>query len=234
MEDFSNMINWNNLHRNSQTFKNNKPFRFAFVEEFFVKDFYEKLYQTYPKVDQSWKLSSDMSRFQHFKRAFDNTDTVISTIKLGEENIPNLTAEWKKLLRYSVTDEFVENFRKFSGIDVNKCKYLEFIAYEKGGFQLPHIHNVGPSTLILMIYFSKGWQKGDPGGTYMSSDLDESTILFEPHNLDNTMALFHDSPHAAHGVRYITKDVIRQGIQITLENFSDGVWSGGRDKPVTK
>lgn len=43
-----------------------------------------------------------------------------------------------------------------------------------------------------MIYFSKGWQKGDPGGTFMSLEEDESTIIFEPYNLDNSVALFLD------------------------------------------
>ena len=35
------------------------------------------------------------------------------------------------------------------------------------------------------------------------------------------MAIFHDGPNAAHGVRQIRKDVVRQGLQIVLEEFSD-------------
>ena len=42
-EDFSNIINWNNLHEQSRNFKNQKPFSFAFVENFFNRDFYEKI-----------------------------------------------------------------------------------------------------------------------------------------------------------------------------------------------
>jgi len=41
-----------------------------------------------------------------------------------------------------------------------------------------------------MAYFSKGWKKGDPDDTYVASDIDESSILFEPYNLDNIMVIF--------------------------------------------
>ena len=56
----------------------------------------------------------------------------------------------------------------------------------------------------------------------------KSKIIFEPYNLNNSIALFHDGPNAAHGVRYITKDVTRQGMQIMLEEYLDESkrWSG--------
>ena len=90
----------------------------------------------------------------------------------------------------------------------------------RGGYQLPHIHNVGPSTLILMLYFSKNWKKGDPGGTYVTPEEDESKMIFEPYNLDNSVMIFHDGPHAGHGVRFIEKDVERRAVQIYLEKYS--------------
>ena len=38
--------------------------------------------------------------------------------------------------------------------------------------------------------------------------------------------IFHDGPHAGHGVRYITKDVERRAIQIYLEKYSSETgWS---------
>ena len=118
-------------------------------------------------------------------------------------------------------EEFIENIRKFSGVDVNKLKHFNFTAYKKGGFQLPHIHNAGDTTLIIMIYFSKNWPNGDPGGTYMTPEEDEASIIFEPNNLDNSMAIFHDGPNSGHGVRYISKDVERRAIQIYYENYSE-------------
>jgi hypothetical protein len=149
-----------------------------------------------------------------------NTPTV-------EGSDPILNQVWNKFKLYAESDEFIKNFRKYSEVPINKLKSFQFMAYRKGGFQLPHIHNVGPSTLTLMIYFSKGWKQGDPGGTYMASDVDESKIIFEPYNLDNSMALFLDSPYAAHGVRYITKNVERRAVQIILEEYSAKKgWSG--------
>lgn len=77
-----------------------------------------------------------------------------------------------------------------------------------------------------MVYFSKNWQKGDPGGTYITPDEDESNMIFEPYNLDNSMVIFHDGPYAGHGVRYIEKDVEIKAIQIYLEGYStESGWS---------
>lgn len=220
------MINWNNLSKNSEDFKKRKPFKFGFVEEFFERGFYEKLYETFPKIDDTWTISNDLSKYQHYTTWY--PDPTKKELEILNGKMPKVGKEWITLMKYAVTEEFIEKFRQFSGIEVNKCKYLGYIGYKQGGFQLPHIHNDGPSTLIIMLYFSKGWQKGDPGGTYMASDMDESTIIFEPYNLDNSMALFHDGPKAAHGVRYIEKNVVRQAFQICLENYSSSGWSGGK------
>ena len=140
---------------------------------------------------------------------------------------PTLSKEWNEFKIYVESEEFLSNLRKFTGTTVNRLRNFQFMSYKKGGFQLPHIHNVGPNTVILMLYFSKGWEKGDPGGTYMASEEDESKIIFEPYNLDNTLALFQDSPRAAHGVRIIEKDVERRGVQVYLEEYNDDSgWSG--------
>jgi hypothetical protein len=223
MEDFTGIINWENVFKNSEIFKNNPNFRFGFIEDFFVKDFYKKLYQTYPKIDETWIDGSDHSKSQltKFWGKFGPKDVV------EEGDDPSQSKEWNKFKKYAMTDEFINNFRKFSGVEVTKLKHFKFMSYQKGGFQLPHIHDVGPSTLVMMLYFSKDWSQGDPGGTYMSTELDESTIIFEPYNLDNSLALFQDGPNAAHGVRYIVKDVERRALQITLEGYSKETgWTG--------
>ena len=206
----------------SNDFKNKKPFKFGFVEEFFNRDFYEKLYSSYTTIDETWGKWSGMDKFQYYRTWNGTSSNDIN--KIGDD--PTLSEHWNKLKRYAETDEFVNHFQNFSGLPIAKCKYAFFMSYQKGGFQLPHIHNVGPSTLIIMLYFAKNWNKDDPGGTYMASEEDESSIIFEPYNLDNSIALFHDGPNAAHGVRYITKDVIRNGFQITLEGYNeDSGWS---------
>ncbi len=221
-EDFSNIINWDNLSNQSSNFKNQKPFKFGFVEDFFDKNFYEKLYSSYPKIDQGWSLFSDMEKVQYF-RTWNNISPNIVT-QTGDDS--TLSEYWNKLKRYAETEEFVKHFREFSGVPVSKLKHFFFMNYKRGGFQLPHIHNIGPSTLVIMLYFAKNWNHGDPGGTYMATEEDESSIIFEPYNLDNSVALFHDGPKAAHGVRYISKDVERTGFQITLEGYSEQTgWS---------
>jgi len=224
MEDFSGIINWENVFKNSDTFKKNKPFRFVFIEEFFEQKFYENLFRTYPKIDETWTKSTVFHKSQ-FVKYWGKTSG--QNIVVENEDDPQYSPQWNKFKRYCHSDEFLENFRKFSGVPVNKLKFFHFMSYRKGGFQLPHIHNNGPSSLILMVYFSRGWKKGDPGGTYMASGEDESKIIFEPYNLDNSMAIFHDGPRAAHGVRLITKDVERRALQITLEEYSPkSGWTG--------
>ena len=54
----SNIINWENVLAHSKTFQEQKPTKWAFLEEFFVRGFYEKLYETYPKKDESWFFES--------------------------------------------------------------------------------------------------------------------------------------------------------------------------------
>ena len=63
---------------------------------------------------------------------------------------------------------------------------------------------------------SFGWKKGEPGGTYIASEEDESTIVFEPYNLDNSWICFAETPRSWHGSRYQTHDTPRQSIQFTL------------------
>ena len=87
---------------------------------------------------------------------------------------------------------------------------------------MPHTHHPTEQkkdygyNLTLLVYFAKGWKHGDPGGTYLASDEDESSILFEPYNLDNTCVIFAETSRSFHGSRYMTQDAKRQSIQFTL------------------
>ena len=216
------IINWKNVFAHDKTFQEKKPAKWAFIEEFFASDFYEKLYETYPKKDDSWffETSNDKSAYRKWWTGRD-PDGIPNDVE-----DPNFSEHWNKLHHYLFSDEFLSNIRKFSGVPVNKVKSLAFMLLTRGGYQLPHIHDVGPSTLILMLYFSKNWNKGDPGGTYVTTEEDESKMIFEPYNLDNSVIIFQDGPNAGHGVRRITKDVERRAIQIYLEKHSSETgWS---------
>ena len=210
------IINWENVLTHSKTFQDQKPTKWAFLEEFFVRDFYEKLYETYPKKDESWSFIStdDKSSYGKWWRA-DHAGQIVTDVE-----DTSFSESWNQFYHYLFSDEFISNIRKFSGVSVNRVKSFAFMLLTRGGYQLPHIHNAGPNTLILMVYFSKDWKKGDPGGTYVTPEEDESKMIFEPYNLDNTTVIFHDGPHAGHGVRHITKDVERRAIQIYLEKYS--------------
>ncbi len=217
------IINWDNIFSQQEFFMNAKPFKFAFVENIFENNFYEKLYQTYPKIDDSWVSANNIYKSQLGKLWGGS----VTSGKMNEGSDPAFSKEWNELKLYAESEEFISNMRKFSGTTVNRLKDFLFVSYKKGGFQLPHIHNVGPNTLVFMLYFSKGWEDGDAGGTYIASEPDESKIIFEPYNLNNSMALFQDSSKAAHGVRIITKDVERRGLQITLEEYDEKTgWTG--------
>ena len=226
MTENSNIINWENVFAHSKTFQENKPVKWAFVEEFFVRDFYEKLYETYPKKDENWLFvsSDDKSAYRKWW-GVEHTEHIAADV----EN-PSFSESWNKFHHYLFSDELMSNFRKFSGIPV-KLKQFSLMLLTRGGYQLPHIHNVGPNTMILMLFFSKNWKKGDPGGTYITPDDTESNMIFEPSNLDNTAIIFQDGPHAGHGVRQITKDVERRAVQIYLEKYSSETgWSAYNKK----
>ena len=78
MKEFSGIINWENFLAKSQDFKNQKPFRFAFIEDIFNKDFYEKLFETYPKFDDTWALedSYDKISYRKFWKRDENRDVI--------------------------------------------------------------------------------------------------------------------------------------------------------------
>ena len=212
----SSIINWEKVFSYSDTFKSNKPCKWTFIEEFFDREFYDQLYETFPKDDGSWEhvSSEDKDTFRKLWGHHKENDMP------EDEEDPKFSKAWNEFHHYLFTDEFIQNIRKFSGVSVDRLKHFSMKLSKRGSYQFPHIHNVGPNTLIFMVYFSKNWQKGDPGGTYLTPEEDESKMIFEPYNLDNSVLVFHDGPNAGHGVRYIDKDIERRAIQIYLEGYS--------------
>lgn len=215
MSNVDQIINWDSFYKNSDTFKNNKPFRFAFIEEVFNRDFYKKLYETYPKYDESW------TNYQDYSRSSRNKEFGDPALSVTKEN-PALSPEWNTLFRYLATDEFIKNLSKFAGMDLKKSIRAGFINSHKGDFSLPHVDGyLNPDGSVnvrfsILVYFNKGWQSGDPGGTYMCTNEDESSMIFEPCNLDNSLVCFEQTPQSWHGSRYITKDVRRQAFTLAV------------------
>jgi len=223
-----NIVNWQNVSNQSLNFKNNSPTKWAFIKEFLDRDLYEELYKTYPKFDDTWTETDSYDRVGY--RKFWKRDKETNHIP---EYDSRYNESWNKFLEYAWSEEFIKKLVEITGVEVTGLRHFCFMYAKKDGFQSPHIHNVSDKTLIVFIYFSKNWEEGDPGGTYLSDGRDESKILFEPYDLDNTSLFVLDGPNAAHGVRRITKDVERRAIQLTYEPFSttDG-WYGQPNKDI--
>ena len=222
------VVNWQNAYEQSSNFKNQNSTKWAFVEEFLDRNFYEELYKTYPKFDDTWSEMDSYDRVGY--RKFWKRDGETNHI---QEYDSRYNESWNKFLEYAWSEEFIKKLVEVTGVEVTGLRHFCFMYAKKDGFQSPHIHNVSDKTLIVFIYFSKNWEEGDPGGTYLSDGRDESKILFEPYDLDNTSLFVLDGPNAAHGVRRITKDVERRAIQLTYEPFSttDG-WYGQPNKDI--
>ena len=224
------IVNWQNAYEQSSNFKNQNSTKWAFVEEFLDRNFYEELYKTYPKFDNTWREEDSYDRLAY--RKFWKKDKEESVIT---EYDSRYSESWNKFLKYAWSEEFIKKLVEVTGVEVTGLRHFCFMYAKKNSFQSPHIHDVSDKTLIVFIYFSKNWTKGDPGGTYLSDGRNESKILFEPSNLDNTSLFVLDGPDAAHGMRKITKDVERRAIQLTYEPFSttDG-WYGQPNKDISE
>ena len=255
------MINWANIEREHSNFKNRTPTKWAFIEEFLDNDFYEELYNTYPKWDDTWYIqkaekevlkskpdseeAGEVGRLSYRKfwkrgdRLFFTDGTSREHI-LIQENDSRYSKSWNEFMKILWSQEFSKKLSEITGIEELNLKHMNFMYARKNGFQNTHIHNSSSKTVIIFVYFSKNWSKGDPGGTFLSDGLDfdaegkrsgNSKLIFEPHSLDNTSLIVLDGPYAAHGMRKITKDVERRGIQLTYEPF-DTVkgWYGDQNK----
>jgi len=214
----STIFNWEQILNNSENIKKEKPFPFGFVKKPFFNEFYEKLVATYPKVDNKWYIPTDMSRSAQ-KRLFGN-DVKKSCF---DHEDPTLSKEWNEFRHALFTNEFVEKMSQLTGVKLSGMRHFIFILNKKGDFNMPHAHHtsVPPEQyeykVTILMYFAKGWKKGDPGGTYICKNEDESSIIFEPDDPDNSMIWFTETPISWHGSRYITKDVMRPSIQFTLQ-----------------
>lgn len=216
MSDYSSIFDWNRILGPS-SIKNDVPFPYGFITKSISDDFYEKLASTYPTVDEKWYVPEDMSRSAE-KRLFGNDERKCS---FDHEDL-SLDSVWNIFRHYLFTHEFFEKMSELTGIKLTKLRHFVFIYNKKGSFNMPHAHHKDVPKedyeykVTVLIYFAKNWKKGDSGGTYVCENDDESSIIFEPDDLDNSMIWFAETPVSWHGSKYISKDVTRPSIQFTL------------------
>ena len=235
-DTITDMMNWKNLDNQVSNFKDKNPTKWAFIEELLDREFYEKLYETYPKFDDTWEVQEigEYGRLSYRKfwkrdegRYF--SDGSLREHVLIQEEDSRYSKPWNDFMKILWSDKFKKKLTEMTGFEQLNLKHMNFMYARKDGFQNTHIHNASDKTLIVFVYFSKDWKQGDPGGTFLSDGIDfdakgekegSSKIIFEPCNLDNTSLIVLDGPYAAHGMRKITKDVERRGIQVTYEPFN--------------
>ena len=223
-----NIVNWDKVFKESDNFKTRSPTKWVFVEEFLNRDFYEKLQKSYPKFDNDWEMEDSYDKVSY--RKYWKVDDKKNILPEKDERYSD---SWNEFMAYAWSEDFCKKLAQFTDVSITNLKHFGYMLIKKNGFQLPHIHNVSDKTLLVLLYFSKNWEEGDPGATYLSKDLDEKNMVFEPYNLDNTALIVLDGPNAAHGARKISKDVERKAIQLTYEPYSatDG-WYGSMRKDI--
>ena len=211
------IFNWDIILGESQTFQKNHPFPYGFIKNPINEKFYEELYKTYPSVDDKWYSADDYTRSsikRHFGRCKANN--------IIDEDDTSLNEYWNLLFHYLNSKEATEKMSEYTGLKVTKLRSFNFVLNRKGDFNLPHAHHVGMKSedyeykFTFLIYFAKDWPKGAPGGTYISEGEDESTIVFEPTDLNNSWICFAETPNSWHGSRYMTHDVPRPSIQFGM------------------
>ena len=112
------IINWDNVFLQSETFQKNKPFQYGFIKNFLNKEFYDILYNSYPKDDDSWITPKDFGRSAK-KRWFGIADPNSDKCSLDVED-SSLNESWNKFFHYIHSKEFLENMSKFSNDKISE------------------------------------------------------------------------------------------------------------------
>ena len=156
------IVNWQNAHEESSNFKNRAPTKWAFVKEFLDRDFYEELYKTFPKFDNTWN-EEDSDKKLAYRKFWERdeggyyTDGTPKEHNLIQKYDSRYSKSWNEFLKHAWSEEFIKKLVEVTGVEVNGLRHFCFMYAKKDCFQGCHIHNVSDKTLIVFIYFSKDW-----------------------------------------------------------------------------
>ena len=119
------IIDWDNVFQNSETFKNNSPCPFGFVENVFEADFYQDLHESYPKIDSNWYKPTHVGR-SATKRGFGNHKPHLGDEFPEDHEDKNLSNSWNNLFHYFHTEEFFKNMTEYTGFTLTKLRHFGF------------------------------------------------------------------------------------------------------------
>ena len=203
-------------------------FRYGFLENVFREDRYQELVETYPPFS--------LFHFHEdgYKKVFEGPYYDSHDHAGCDHHLRVLPAVWQELLREAASDEFIQMFRKASGVEFNSLRNFSFKYGRKGCEIRPHLDQAsrskgpGASRLVSMWYFSSR-PGGGPGGTAIY-DRDRKTILFEAPVLRNSMLFFEQHPEVWHGYETIKDDSERHALALTYNQeparipIKDSLW----------
>ena len=109
---YAHIINWDKIFSYSNEFQNNKPCKWTFIEDFFQREVYDQLYETFPKFGDSWEYVSSHDK-DAFRKLWGNQKN--DDVPTDEED-SKFSKPWNEFYHYLFTDEFIQNMKFFFDI----------------------------------------------------------------------------------------------------------------------
>ena len=102
------ILNWKEIFKKSNSFKENSPTKWAYVENFIEEELYNELYKTYPKFNESWESqdSYDKCAYRKYWGKVDEDKNIT------QQQDNNYSEAWNKFVKYLHSNDFIENIRK--------------------------------------------------------------------------------------------------------------------------
>jgi len=114
MASTSNILNEKNILKYSKSFQENKPFKFGFMENVFEELFYQELYNTYPKFDNSWIRTEEPDKSTYRKFWFNEKKQIIDKKRINVvlRRIKNSSKKYKasSLITERIWKLMIKNF----------------------------------------------------------------------------------------------------------------------------
>lgn len=213
------MINKNylDLSKYQDNFRDGKPFPFLILNNFFEKNFYEKV---------SKDLNNRSSNVSG--KAYDTSVEKNKIINLNKK-LPHTI---KEILKTLTSEMWIKNLRTLSGIDdlITDNGHNEVLSnfheMSENGFLGSHVdHSHHPTSkkkhvLNILIYLSENWNSSFGGNTLLYNEKGknvEKLIEYVP----NRLLIFLHTPYSFHGVDILKPNQNQVRKTLYLDFYSD-------------